>query len=69
MNWSDLIYCAVCLMATAGLYIQNKRWRHEKNKNGGLNNYERGRINPRDWLLIIIFGGATVVYLFKFLFN
>jgi hypothetical protein len=69
MNWQNLTYFALFLILTIGLYIQNKKWRFEKKKNGGLNGFDKGTINPRDWLLLIVFGTATVVYLFKFLFN
>jgi len=56
-------------MVSIGLYAENKRWIYHKKETGELDNFDRGNVIPRNWLLILFFGMIGVVYIFKFLFN
>jgi hypothetical protein len=69
LNWNYLIYSLLSLLASIGIFIQNKQWLEKKKKTGELDDYDRGRVNPRDWLLIICFGIISLVYFLKFVFS
>jgi hypothetical protein len=40
-------------MVSIGLYAENKRWIYHKKETGELDNFDRGNVIPRNWLLIL----------------